>query len=453
MSTRIPYEKPVIIRHTLGQMNKYGRTPSQLPMGRIDGVSVVELMEQYGSPLWLLSESTLRRKYRELYQAFHLRYPRVTVAYSYKTNYLSALCAILHQEGAWAEVVSGFEYEMAQGLRVPADRIIFNGPHKRVDELERALHGGSLVNIDSFEEIVAIERIAAAGGKPRDVGLRINVEVNWPPWDRFGFNLESGQALEAAKRILSSGLLRLGGIHCHIGTYISDTEAYRKQAEKLAEFCAVLKSELAATIGYLDVGGGFASINTLHSSWAPGVETCPSFDQYAEAICPPLLRGPFEPAALPQLILEPGRALVDEAMHLLTRVVSTKRLPQGQKGVVVDAGVNLLPTSWWYRHDVVSTRQQGGFTENVNLYGPLCMQIDVLRLGVPLPPAGRGDTLIIRNVGAYNFSQSMQFIQPRPPVILINHGKTEVVRQGETTEYIKRLDKVPDRLLRDPGRA
>ncbi|MDP2954718.1 MAG: diaminopimelate decarboxylase, partial [Chloroflexota bacterium] len=182
----------------------------------------------------------------------------------------------------------------------------------------------------------------------------------------------------------------------------------------------------------------------------------PSFDQYAEAICPALLRGPFRSMETPLLIMEPGRSLVDEAMYLLTSVVSTKRLASEQKGVVIDAGVNLLPTSYWYRHEIqvaqeVGNPSAGSVTEPVNIYGPLCMQIDVLQIGTNLPSLRRGDILVVKNVGAYNFSQSMQFIQPRPAVVLVKDGETEYLRLPETSEYLRQLEKVPERLLKREG--
>lgn len=446
MPARLPYEKPTIVRHAIGLMNKFGRPPAVVPLGTLDGVPVKDLLAQWGSPLWVVSEGSLRRKYRELKRAFELRYPRVTIAYSYKTNYLSGVCAILHREGAWAEVVSGFEYEIAQSLGVPGDRIVFNGPLKTGAELTRALDAGAHVNVDSFDELFEIEELARGRGRPVDLGLRVNVQVNYPPWDRFGFNYETAQAFEAAKRALASGCLRVVGLHCHIGTYINDVKQYATAAAKLVHLAGILHKELGVQLEYLDFGGGYASRNTLHTSWLPGEQTCPTFDQYAEAICPVLLGGPWKPTEQPRLILEPGRALVDEAMSLVASVVAVKRLSTGTKGVVIDAGVNVLPTSWWYRHDVVCAQEGGSLSEEVALYGPLCMQIDCLRQSVALPPLRRGDSLVVKNVGAYNFTQSMQFIHFRPAVVLITDGRVELLRERESTAYVKQLERLPEHL-------
>lgn len=445
-SRREFYEKPTIIRHSVGLMNKFGRLSSQIPYGRIDGVAVRDLVGEFGSPLYVVSEGTLRRKYREMLRAFSLRYPRVVVAYSYKTNYLSGICALLHSEGAWAEVVSGFEYDIAEVLGVPGIKIVFNGPSKSKEDLQRAVDNGSRINVDSYDEMYILEEIARSRGSAVPIGIRVNVEVNYPPWDRFGFNYESGQAYDAVKRASSSRLLNVVGIHVHLGTFITDVACYREMAEKIINFCSIIQNELGMKVEYLDLGGGYASMNTLHTQWLPAEQLCPSFDQYAEAICPVLLRGPFKVNEMPLLILEPGRGLVDEAMHVITTVLATKRLPTGQKGVVVDAGVNLIPTTWWYKHEINTAQITGTIAEEVNVYGPLCMQIDALRLGVSLPGLKKGDLLIVKNVGAYNFSQSMQFITPRPAVVLISDEGVEIIRERETMNYVRQLERVPERL-------
>ncbi len=411
---------------------------------------VDELVQRFGSPLWVVSETTLRSKYQALARAFSLRYPRVAVAYSYKTNYLSGICATLHQEGAWAEVVSGFEYEIALALGVPPEHIIFNGPLKRPEELARAISQGAIVNLDSYDELAVVEQLALKLGRVVSLGVRVNMSVGPLAWDRFGFNLENGQALQACQRVMASPMLKLSGLHVHLGTFILDPGLYRQMAGKLGDLARYLTG---AKLEYVDIGGGFASHNTLHDQWMPAEYATPTFDQYAEAICPTLVS--LLPQPLPLLLMEPGRALVDEAMHLVTSVVATKVLSSGQKAVVIDAGINLLPTVAWYRHEVrvaaeTGTPVDGSVMEEVTLCGPLCMNIDVLQLRTALPPVRRGTLLVVRNVGAYNFSQSMQFIQPRPAVVMVNGGGVEYLRQAETTEYLRELERVPKRLLAKP---
>ena len=149
MNKKKAYSKPTIIRHSVGVQNKFGRPPATVPINRLDGFKVSELAEKYGSPLFVLSVKALRERYRDLNRAFTTRYPNFQIAYSYKTNYLKSVCSILKQEGAWSEVVSGFEYDIARNLDVSGDKIIFNGPYKTREEL---IKGVGFQSTPDFEE-------------------------------------------------------------------------------------------------------------------------------------------------------------------------------------------------------------------------------------------------------------------------------------------------------------
>jgi diaminopimelate decarboxylase len=442
------YEKPIVTRYSPFALSKHaGMVFDAMPFKEIDGFSIEGLLEKFGSPLYVISEKTLRNKFREFREAFVSRYPNTTIAYSYKTNYLSAVCAILTQEGAWAEVVSGFEYDIAEDLGIPGTQIVYNGPYKPMPDLVRAVENRSIINVDSFNELSQLEELARRYDRPIEIGLRVNMQLNCPTWDKFGFNLESGQAYEACRKASSTGWLKVKGFHCHAGTYLPDPNIYANLISKFIELAVKVEGEFGLEIEFLDLGGGYASPNTLHKHLMPGITTCPSFDQYAEAVCAPLKKGLERLVGSPRLILEPGRSVVDECMFLLTRVVSTKRSALGSKIVIVDAGVNLLPTAFYFKHDISPVHSVGMSVEEVTICGPLCMQIDVLRTGMRLPPLQKGNTLVIKNTGAYNYSQSMQFIFQRPPIVLLNDGKAEYVRLPETTQDIRRLDRVPRRLF------
>ena len=320
------WAKPALSPHRAGVMNKFGATRVRKHQAEVDGVAIEPLLEAYGSPLFVLSEQTLRDNARRLRRAFATRWPQVIHGWSYKTNYLNAVCSILHQEGSWAEVVSEFEYQKARALGVPGSRIIFNGPWKPAGILRQAVEEGAQIHIDHLDEIDALEQVAQALGKPVAVGIRLNFDTGFSEaWSRFGFNLESGAALEAARRIAASDWLRLAGLHSHIGTFILDVRAYAAQARLMAEFMQTVEAATACQIEYLDIGGGFASRNALQGVYLPPEQMVPSFDQYAEAITDALLEATRARAAagrpLPTLILETGRALVDDAEILVTRVV------------------------------------------------------------------------------------------------------------------------------------
>ena len=444
MSEKKSYLKPTIVRHSVGVTNKFGRPPVTVPQDRIEGLTIGELTNAHGSPLYVLSVEQLRNHYRDMDRAFKTRYPRTQIAYSYKTNYLKSVCSILHQEGAWAEVVSGFEYDIARNLKIPGEKIIFNGPYKSREDLIRAFNNGSMINVDNYDEIQVCEDIAVELGRKLSVGVRINMDLNNPPWHKFGFNVEAGHAFDAVKRIQAGGKLEVVGLHIHTGTYVDDVNIYAMAAQGLVNFYTYIKNQLGVTLKYWDIGGGYASHNTLNWAWQSSEYTCPTFDQYAEAICPILMNGPFQGNEAPQLFLEPGRALVDEPFTLITTVVAQKRLPGGKRGIVVDAGMNVLSSVQWYNYSFQTAQDSGLTTEETVLYGGLCMNIDVLRPSISLPPVRRGDHLVIPHVGAYNISQSWQFIYLRPAIIAIDKGEIHVIREKENREYVQQGENLPD---------
>ncbi len=442
------YEKPVITRIETGFMNKFGASPyySRKIRRDIDGVPIEELVEKYGSPLFVISERRLRENYRRIYNAFATRYPNVQFGWSYKTNYLKTVCAILHQEGAWAEVVSGFEYEKARNLGIPGDKIIFNGPYKTYDVLKRAVEEGAHINIDHMDELIDLERIAEELGRTLRVAIRLNMDTGiYPHWDRFGFNLESGQAHDAVKRMVWGGKLKLVGLHAHIGTFILEPEAYARAVEKMVKFGYEMEDTYGFKIEYIDIGGGFPSHIKLKGTYLPPDVAIPSIEEYAEKITSALYRN-LKPGDFPKLILESGRAIVDEAEFLITTVIASKRLADGKKAYIVDAGVNLLFTAFWYKFNIEIDREVKGMNELSAIYGPLCMNIDVLDDAIMLPPLERGTRLIFSPVGAYNNTQWMQFIEYRPNVVIVTEeGDVYLVREKEDLAYIEEKERLPEK--------
>lgn len=445
---KLKFERPFIKKIVTGLPAKFGMKNRIEVVNNIDGLPVDRLMEEYGSPLFVLSEKTIRQTINEAKLAFTTRYPLVQFAWSYKTNYLDAVCKIFHQEGSWAEVVSGFEYKKALENGVPGSQIIFNGPEKSLPDLELAINNNSLIHIDHFDELYMIADLAKKKLKKPKVAIRVNMDTGiYPQWDRFGFNYENGEAWEALNRILLNQHLELVGLHTHIGTYITTPSAYRVAASKLANLVVEIRNKYNHTIQYIDMGGGFASQNTLRGSYLQGYDAAPSFDEYADAISSALINSAIRPDSLPLLILETGRALIDNAGYLLTSVLANKRLADGRRATIIDAGVNILFTSFWYDHTISPTTSDNDHTEETTIYGPLCMNIDVIRPAIMLPLVKKGDRLVVQRVGAYNMTQWLQFITMRPNIVLIDtHGKTHLVRKQESVETIKQQEQVPKHL-------
>jgi diaminopimelate decarboxylase len=438
------YERPVIVRHALGLNNKFGALPTVRPVTRLDGVPLADLVAAYGSPLFVFSERALRERIGELRGALERRFASFTLAWSYKTNYLGAICRVFHQEGAWAEVVSGMELRKALHHGVPGAQILFNGPGKSEADLELAFREGVQVHLDHLDELALAERVAARLALRPVVGLRVNVsELPVPAWDRFGFNLESGRALEAARRLQRGGHLELRALHLHMGTFIQDPDAYRLAARALGRLALEVDREAGARIETLDLGGGFASHNTLHAQYLPGEEATPSLGEYVERIAAGF-EETFGGHDWPRLVLETGRALVDDAGTLVATVLGNKRLSDGRRAVILDAGVNLLPTAWWYRHSVQPAQEVHGTAEPTVFFGPLCMNIDVVRDRILFPPLKVGDRVVISHVGAYNVTQWMQFITERPNVVMVGRdGHHGIIRRAEGLEALLAAEELP----------
>ena len=411
---------------------------------QFEGVDVLELCERLGSPLFLFSEGLLRDRYRRFRDEFQKRYSNVAVAYSYKTNYLPSVCSILHQEGAWAEVVSSLELSIAEMIGVDPKKIVFNGPSKTDDGLLKAAElGVRVLNVDSISELQRIIGIVRDNDLTVNVGFRLSFPGRHPSRNKFGITAE--QILDACSIISKEKGIRYTGLHTHIGTEITQMDKYEKAIGFLTDLASSIHKRFGFRTEIIDLGGGFAFKEVVPYShrgrWSP-----PSFSEYASGICSKMALASAErlPES-PTLVLEPGRALVGPTALLATKVIATKRV-SGIKWVVTDAGLNLIPEAELNRHRIAPAVLRKGKPERVSVAGPLCVYEDVLRYGIEMPRIKEGDVLVILDVGAYSVSLSWQFIKLRGGVCLLNDGKYEMIRRPETVEDVLRLDVMPPRL-------
>lgn len=442
------YQTPTIEQNVAGSINKFANQSVISYQDRIEHVPVDVLVRNYGSPLFVFVEHKIRKQYRTLTEAMRRQYPDTEVVWSYKTNYLGAICSVMHQEGARAEVVSGMEYEMARRLGIKGKDIIFNGPGKRRHELERAIEEGASIHIDNLDELFLIEELAGEQGVVPEVALRINLDTGIAPqWTRFGFNYENGEAYRAVQRLVTGKKIKLAGLHTHIGTFILDQSAYYRAATTVLYFAQKIKEDFSVVVRYIDLGGGFASNNTLHAQYIPGEFASPSVDQYAKAIGMAFNESQFVREEAPHLVLETGRGIIDEAGYCIATALGTKNMPSGDQGVVLDAGVNILITAWWYKLQVTPTRPPTGTYRNTQFFGPLCMNIDVIRPNIYFSDVHAGDHVVIAPVGAYNCTQWMQFIDYRPNVVMImENGEVELIRKHEVLEDVIGCQRIPEQL-------
>jgi diaminopimelate decarboxylase len=416
----------------------------------IGGCDAVELAERFGTPLYVVDEQRIRENYRRFYRAFAERWPKVMVCYAYKANSNLAICKILHSEGAGAEVSSAFELKIAHLIGVPGQQTVFNGNNKSAAELEMAISADVLINIDSIQELLAVDRIASRLGRRARVGFRVNPDVETPthPYiatglreSKFGLDVVSGQALEAYRTASKMESVEVVGIHCHIGSQILETAPFEEAAEKLMNLVAGLKSDLGIDVKFVDLGGG------LGIPYKPSDEELQP-EQLASKVIPIIDEAVEEnQLAEPTLVFEPGRYLVADASVLLARVGYSKERRGMPDWVAVDAGMNALirPALYGaYHHIEVANKMRAEHTELVNIAGPLCESGDFLGKERRLPKVEQGDLIAVFDVGAYGLAMSSQHTaQPRPAMVLVSSGRAEVVRQRETFDDLTRLDRIP----------
>jgi diaminopimelate decarboxylase len=385
-------------------------------------MTVRELMSTYGSPLWLADVDRFRANLDGFVAAWRREWPRTDVAYSYKTNRLLAFLESAEAGGAAAEVVCEAEYVLAAGV-IEADpaRIVVDGPAKPDALLSRAAAGGALVLADSSAEL---DRAAANG--VRRIGLRVAVDSFTGARTRFGIPPEE---IPAAARAAAMRGLRVQALSTHLVSTDFDSRVGRVvvswprgalEHARAAALLAGLSGALSAAghpIETLDLGGGF-----------PGA---PAVGAHAAAVADALREAGFTGT----LLLEPGRALVADAVRLAFTVVAVKALGDGSRCLVCDAGTNLLPGAL-YDPPALEAVGCGGPCSPALVTGPLCLNVDVLHPDAQLPAVRPGAALVAHAVGAYEQTASTQFGEPRPAVVVRDRGQWRLHTPAENFEAL-----------------
>ncbi|WP_372831319.1 alanine racemase [Pontibacterium sp.] len=409
------------------------------PFDDISPADARALARDFASPLYLICERTLRARLMELQTALQRMTSNGVIAYSYKTNPLHGLISLLHRDGAWAEVVSGHEYQLARSLGVPAGQIVFNGPAKSDDDLAQAVADGCMLNADNLAELQRLAALGTALNRPLPVGIRLVVERCDEAWSRFGFDWHSGEAWRCIEWIHRQPGLRLAGLHCHLGTNIRDLERFRQMGQTLAEVVTQLRQKYGTELQWLDIGGGLAGIS-------------PRWDEPRSSVYPPMSAESYLQAALPALlavapncriILEPGRTLVDACGGLLMSVIGSR----GERSWIVDGGINVSPTVRTYRHPLrlAAGGSADGETAVTRLLGNSCMNHDCITDQAQLPPLQQGDLLLMQGLGAYNLSRTVPFIHLRPGCALWRGAgqAAEWLRLPEQFSDSQHLERIP----------
>jgi diaminopimelate decarboxylase len=406
-----------------------------------EDVPLARLADEVGTPAYVYSAQTVRDHIRRIREAFASLKPMI--CYALKANSNLALLKVAREEGTGFDIVS--EGELRRVLAVKADpkKIVFSGVGKTDEEMAFALKTGILMfNVESEEEVDALEAVAKRLKKRAGVAVRVNPDVD-PKTHRyistgkkeskFGVDLERGDAL--ARRVLASKHLILKGIQCHIGSQITTSEPYAAAITKTTALALSLKQD-APALEWLDMGGGFGIYYKD--------ESAPALTEYARAV-EPIVRGQGL-----KLIMEPGRLIVGNAGVLLTRVLFNKQ--GGEKRfVIVDAAMNDLirPSLYGGWHRIWPLKGEappplGTVPAHppVDIVGPVCESGDFLAQDRPLPPVKRGDLLAVMSAGAYGFTMASNYNdRRRPPEVLVEGDRFAVVRARESYRDLLRLDK------------
>ena len=417
----------------------------------LGGCDTADLASRFGTPLYIYDEETLRGRCRVFVEEFRSRYLNTTVVYAGKAYINPALARIFAEEGLGLDVVSGGELAVAQAVDFPPERVYFHGNNKGRLELEQALAWGiGRIVIDSFYELDLLEDVASAAGKTQEVLLRISPGIDPHTHaktttgildTKFGFSVETGDAVRAVRQALKAPHLKLMGLHFHLGSPIFELEPYRSAMELALAFASGLREE-GLDLKEVSPGGGFAIAYTRQ-------QRPPAIADYAEAIVSSLAEGCRRLGLeLPHLVIEPGRAISGPAGVALYRVGAVKDIPGVRRYVSVDGGMgdNIRPALYEAAYEaVVANRMNATPTDEVTIAGKYCESGDVLVRDVVLPPIleGGDDLIAIPAAGAYCTSMASNYnLNPRPAIVLVKAGEARLIRRRETYQDQMLLDVV-----------
>jgi len=392
-----------------------------------EDVSVEQITGEVGTPCYIYSASTIERHFTVFTEAFSQR--DHIVCYSVKANSNLAVLRLLADLGAGADIVSGGELFRALRAGIPADKIVFSGVGKRVDEIRSALDAGILMfNVESRDELLAINETGREMGKRAPVALRVNPDVDpkTHPYISTGmkknkFGIPIDEALSIYREAAQMEWIEVLGVDCHIGSQLTTSGPFAEAVAKLM----VLVKELEAggmSIRYFDVGGGLGIVYDDESPPLP--------DNYAQAIIEAL--GTSERT----LILEPGRVIVGNAGILVTKTVYNKK-GATKNFIIVDAGMNDLirPSLYDAYQEVIPVVKNDRDEVVVDVVGPICESSDFLARDHKLPLMAPGELLAVMSAGAYGFPMASQYnSRPRAPEVMVRGDRYQVIRDRETYE-------------------
>ncbi|HIW69937.1 MAG TPA: diaminopimelate decarboxylase [Candidatus Limosilactobacillus merdipullorum] len=416
----------------------------------IGGVDTLKLAEQYGTPLMVYDVNQIVNQVENFKRVFEERGVDYVVSYASKAFAIKAIYQLLKPLGAHvhADVVSAGEMYTALSAGFPAERLTFHGNNKSYQELSMAVehHLGTIV-IDNFHEIELLDEVLNEQNATTDVMLRITPGIaahthqytaTGQVDSKFGFDLDSGQADKALQEVLTNPRMKMRGVHVHIGSQIFELNGFQLAARKLMGVIAHWANDYGYQAEIINVGGGFGIryVSADHPL-KPEEFVAAIIDTVKEEAQQLGLK-------LPAIWIEPGRSIVGPAGYTLYTVGSRKDIPNLRSYVSVDGGMgdNIRPALYQAEYEtVLANDPQAPVAEHVRLAGKYCESGDILAQYAALPKTKPGDVLAMLDTGAYGYTMASNYNRnPRPAVVFVKDGQSQLVVKRETVEDLARLD-------------
>lgn len=407
-----------------------------------DGCDVVELAEKYGTPLYVVSESYIIERCREIKRNFLLKYPNTKAVFASKAFQTLDVCRIVSNEGLGMDVVSGGELYTAARAGVPMENIIFHGNNKTVDEIRMAVdYGVGRVVVDNEYELSELNKYAKEKNKVMQILYRITPGVDSHTHkfistghvdSKFGIPLDKRVRNYYIAKALELSNVDLRGFHFHVGSQLLDNAAHLAAVEILMELVKSVRDELSFETKELNLGGGFG-IRYVKEDEPKSLSYFT--DSMMELIYKKCSVYNFE---IPQVTIEPGRWIVGEAGITLYTVGSVKEIPDIRIYAGIDGGMpdNPRPALYDAKYDAVIANKIGHpCNKTVTIAGKCCESGDILIWDLQVPEIQPGDILAVLSTGAYNYSMASNYNRiPRPAVVMVNNGSDRLSVRRETYE-------------------
>lgn len=385
---------------------------------------IANLRAEYGEAFYLLDSEQFQKNYIELRDDFRKVYPNFNIAYSYKTNYTPKLCRLVYEMGGYAEVVSEMELEIAKRVGVPANRTIWNGPIKNEEVMETFLADGGTINIDSKEELEIVKKIVARHQeKTINLGVRCNYDVTDGVVSRFGFDVYGEDFMECLEYVTTTTNVHFINFQCHFAKRpVQYWPARAKGMVELIDRTGVLPERV-------DIGGGlFGKMPDSLKEQLGG--NIPSYEDYVQAVAPVFAEFFASKGVQPELLIEPGSAVVGDCMMFAGTVKTIKDIRGKKFATVLGSQKNISMGSINPPMEVIAMGGEQQEYKNLDFVGFTCIEGDVLYHGYNGKLA-QGDVIVIGNCGSYSIVMKPPFILPNFPILDICGTETEIIKRQE----------------------